>query len=275
MSVPVASSPHSWGSVRPVLAGEAHRRVFPTLVGVCRTRPAGSPGGTCPPHARGGLSMSSGFSPGWRTSSPHAWGSVLVGDFPSGHGHVFPIHARVSPRPGIPTTCRPRLPYTCGGLSIEAIVSGAAPTLPTAGRSAWWPPPHSASAYGTTTSRRGGRAKARSATKRSSSATPPRVARSRSRDAQLGRQQAHPDLNLPDPKHATPELATQRRTSENTPLDAPGHHRRPATEPSIQYGQDRKLQVRRTLPWASHFSALEILNRCHQPCSFHVNGSSL
>lgn len=56
---------------------------------------------------------------------------------------------------------------------------------------------------------RGGRPMPRSATSRH---TPTRIFRTR--------------------KHATPELATQRRTSENTPLDAPGRRRRPATEPS-------------------------------------------
>lgn len=305
------SSPHAWGSIDP--SGELLPLpgVFPTRVGVCRTAPATrSPTAKSSPHTRGGLSMSSGFSPGLRNSSPHAWGSawlmVLVsvnpgtlptcrGGLPGAYLSALKTHLFSPPtwgsrptrqtlaggRIGFPTrvgVCPSRRSSPgCNNVAYSwAVGVVAAATLGLGIRhhyqQARWPregtqrhEPKLISHSPTVAKHPSPRQPSYPHVWHAPVPAMPRSATSRHTPTRIFR----------TPKHATPELATQRRTSENTPLDATGHRRRPATEPSIQYSWDRKLQVRRILLWASHFNALEILNRCHQPFSFDVNGSAL
>lgn len=183
---------HPWGSLHVFRLFSRLEEFFPTCVGVC---------------------LADGSGLGESRNTPHVpWGSARRLSLRPEDPSVLPTDVGVSPHQANACRRAHRLPHACGGLSIEAIVSGLQQRgLQLGGRRGGrrhTRPRHTAPLPA------GAVAARRHAAPRTETHQPlphcgktsltqaaelsPRVARSRSRDAPLGHQQAHPDPNLPD-----------------------------------------------------------------------------
>ncbi len=113
------SSPRPWGCFQGAWQHRRRARVFPTPVGVFPAPLAGSPSGSCLPHARGGVSVRRAHRGAGGESSPRPWGCFhLVGHRASGLG-VFPTPVGVFPAKMLAASLNASLPHARGGVSKE------------------------------------------------------------------------------------------------------------------------------------------------------------
>ena len=116
-SIPVGSSPRSWGCFLPTTGDPKSSVVFPTLVGVFLCFIDSRRIGTGLPHARGGVSDATCICFTEWGSSPRSWGCFSVSGRSSGSIPVFPTLVGVFLYARSSLFFTGRLPHARGGVS--------------------------------------------------------------------------------------------------------------------------------------------------------------
>ena len=112
------SSPRPWGCFQPQHAGQHLRRVFPTPVGVFRTRSLPILPRSCLPHARGGVSFVELDYDQYPTSSPRPWGCFRAMAQAYRSVRVFPTPVGVFLYFITRQPAQSSLPHARGGVSV-------------------------------------------------------------------------------------------------------------------------------------------------------------
>ena len=113
----LASSPRTWGCFLRKPKNRTVFRVFPTHVGVFPALKPSLRAKASLPHARGGVSRSSGTTSYCASSSPRTWGCFRRCKVFRLNAVVFPTHVGVFPQTERATDGLIRLPHARGGVS--------------------------------------------------------------------------------------------------------------------------------------------------------------
>ena len=116
------SSPRPWGCFSPIRKVKGIAFVFPTPVGVFRRDRQGQSQTGSLPHARGGVSTSSGAIWNWRRSSPRPWGCFRLWHRETKEDYVFPTPVGVFPMARRKRRDEPSLPHARGGVSSNMLL---------------------------------------------------------------------------------------------------------------------------------------------------------
>ena len=113
------SSPRTWGCFRHGTRSTLLFAVFPTHVGVFPPEHSKPPMNCCLPHARGGVSRSSGTTSYCASSSPRTWGCFRLCKVFRLNAVVFPTHVGVFLVLAGGVYAHGGLPHARGGVSTN------------------------------------------------------------------------------------------------------------------------------------------------------------
>ena len=120
------SSPHTWGTPGPMRTASTGNRFIPTYVGNSASACIHSSQSPVHPHIRGELQIQARIAQGVIGSSPHTWGTLILGLYVGIHCRFIPTYVGNSPRRARGGCCgtvhphiRGELAHSCGGLNTQ------------------------------------------------------------------------------------------------------------------------------------------------------------